>query len=133
MNSGNEPVFGLHFVAAVVLRKSHLEAAVAGTGGMLERGLAIPQLICADDEVFVGVEGLTRSNKVIELVMVKSPSMHYQHGVVLGCIELAVRDVGHLKMVDHCPAFELEIAKLGNLMRRLVGPMGEGWSLYGYQ
>ena len=93
---------------------------------MLERGLGVAQRVRADDEVLVGVQRPAGSDQVVDLMMVQPEAMHEQDGVVLGGVELAVGDVGHLEVLDDPAALQLELTEVGKLMGRLIGPVGRG-------
>src|ERR1700722_1006029 len=92
---------------------------------MLEASLRFAQRIRADDEVLVGVERSAGPDHVIELVMVQSEAVLEQDGVVLGGVQFAVSDIGHLQVLEDTATFQLEFPKLRDLVRRLIRPVGK--------
>src|SRR4051794_31421023 len=92
---------------------------------MLEASLRCAQRIRADDEVLVSVERSAGPDHVIELVMVQSEAVLEQDGVVLGGVQLAVSDIGHLQILEGTATFQLKFPELRDLMRRLIRPVGK--------
>src|SRR5215471_11552056 len=93
---GHQSVLRSHHVATVVERELHLEAAVGGTGRMLESSLCSTKRIRTDNEVLVRIERAARPDHMVEQVVVRGKTMLEQDSVVLCGIERAVSDVGHL-------------------------------------
>lgn len=90
---------------------------------MLKRGLCITERIWTDDEVLLRVERPAWSDEMIELMMVRTEAMLDQDRVVLGDVQRAVRDIGHLQLMNDAATLSLEIPEVCNLMRRLVRPV----------
>ena len=62
---------------------------------------------------------------VIELVMVQGEAVLEQDGVVLGGVQLAVSDIGHLQVLEDTATFQLKFPELRDLVRRLIRPVGK--------
>src|SRR5262249_3673183 len=104
-------------------RPVEVEAAVGGTGRMLESSLCSTKRIRTDNEVLVRIERAARPDHMVEQVVVHGKTMLEQDSVVLCGIERAVSDVGHLQVLYHAAAFECEFTKVCDLVRWLIRPV----------
>jgi hypothetical protein len=85
------------------------------------RGQAVADRIGTDDEIPVGIERLARADHEIQTMVIAADGGDHQNGVGFVGVELAVRHIGNGKVLDHLAAFQREVARAVELVRRLLG------------
>src|SRR3954452_3029646 len=93
-----------------------LALAVAWRGGQ-----AISDRIGGNDEIFVSVESLARTNEEIDAMMISRNRGGHQDRIVLFLVQLPMRNVGNHEIFDGLAALEFQIALFKALMRSLLG------------
>ncbi|MGA2057966.1 MAG: hypothetical protein ABSG88_22005 [Bradyrhizobium sp.] len=92
--------------------------------GIARRGREpVADRIGADDEIPVGVERLAGTDHEIDAVVIAADRRHHQDGVGFFLIQCPMRNIGDREILDRLAAFELEIAFVVGLVRRLLWRM----------
>jgi hypothetical protein len=115
---------GLDHVADREFRELHARLRL----GIARRcGQTVPDRVGADDEIFVGVERLSRADHEIDPVMISRDRRHHQDGVGFVGIQRAVGHIGDREVLDHFTAFEREVSLAVELVRWLLRRVRRGW------